>query len=205
MKWIKDNLVLVAGIALPVLLVAGFFLLSKAPAVLTDPPEYDFLLVAYRYDHQHPRDFNLSFDVRDRKLQGKVTPAKEGQSTPSRQYAGIFRYNAADNSFDEVAYELPEGIDGLEEPLFFLVEETAHLDLDKRKKSPDGYVFEYLGYRGRGGLLGELFGMSRRYDSNYVLNRDGAYLNLPKPASDAYYYLHDLHFMGWITAEAVSP
>jgi len=204
-KWIKDNLVLVAGIVLPVLLVAGFFVLSRAPEILADPPEYDFLLVAYRYDHQHPREFTLSFEVRDGRLHGTLTPAREGNAHYNRQYAGIFRYRAADNRFEEVAYELPEGLEELETPLSFPVAEAGHLELDKRARSPDGFVFEYLGYRGRGGLLGELFGMSRRYDSLYVLSRDGAYFNLPKPASDPYYYLHDLHFMGWVVAEGSAP
>ena len=55
-KWIKDNLVLVSGIVLPVLLIIGFFILSNLPRVLADPPQYDFLLVAYRYDYQQPTE-----------------------------------------------------------------------------------------------------------------------------------------------------
>lgn len=204
-KWFKENLVLVAGIVLPILLVGGFFVLSNAPRIISDPPQYDFLIVGYRYDYQHPRNFHLSFEVSKGRLQGKATPSGEGNAYPNRQYAGIFRYSAADNAFEEIVYELPEGLEGLEEPLTFLVEEARGLELDKRKKSPDGFVFEYLGYRGRGGLLGEIFGMGRRYDSYYVLNRNSAHFNLPKPASDPYYYQHDLHFLGWVTGEGTQP
>ena len=50
-------------------------------------------------------------------------------------------------------------------------------------------------------LLGELFGMGRRYESNYVLKKNGGYINLPKPASDPNYYQHDIHFMGWVIEE----
>ncbi len=46
--------------------------------------------------------------------------------------------------------------------------DTDDLKLNKRKKSPDGYSFEYLGYRGRGGLLGEIFGMRRRYETQFL-------------------------------------
>jgi hypothetical protein len=49
-KWVRQNLVLVAGIVLPVLLVAGFMLLQGVPKVLADPPQYDFLVVGYHYD-----------------------------------------------------------------------------------------------------------------------------------------------------------
>jgi len=204
-KWIKDNLVLVAGIVLPVLLVAGFFVLNKAPGILTDPPEYDFLLVAYRTDYQHPREFHLGFEVRNGELRGKVTPVKEDHSHLNRQYAGIFRYHADSNRFAEIAYQLPEGLDDLEEVLEFTVPETSHLELDKRSKSPDGFTFEYLAYRGRGGLLGELFGMGRNRGNVYVLAKAGAHFDLPKPATDPYYYQHDMRFMGWITGDSGTP
>ncbi len=204
-KWIKENLVLVAGIVLPVLLVGGFFVLNKAPRMLTDPPGYDFLLVAYRVDYQHPREFHLAFEVRDGKLHGKATPVKDEHSHLNRQHAGIFRYHAAGNRFEQIVYELPDGLDELEAPLEFTVAETRHLELDKRSKSPDGFTFEYLGYRGRGGLLGEIFGMGRRRGDEYVLNKSGAHFKLPKPASDPYYYHHDMHLMGWIVADGESP
>lgn len=203
-KWIKNNLVLVAGITLPVLLVAGFFILSKAPGIIVASPEYDFLLVAYRYDYQHPRDFHLSFVVRDGTLYGKVIPVEEGQTQMSRQYAGIFRYRAADNQFEEIAYDLPEGLVDLKETLEFTVGETRHLQLDKRAESADGFSFEYLGYRGRGGLLGEIFGMGKR-GSELVLNKDGAYFNLPAIASNRNYYQHDTQFMGWVMGNRDSP
>jgi hypothetical protein len=199
-KWIKENLVLVSGILLPVLLVCGFFILSNAPRMLADPPTYDFVLVGYRYDYQHPSDYFLSFEVRDGHLNGRAVPKDEGNANLNRQYAGIFRYNAAANTFEEIVYELPEGLDGIEEPIPLLLTETRDLTLDKRRQSPDGYTFEFLGYRGRGGLLGEMFGMRRRYQSDYVLKKDSAYVDLPKPASDPYYQ-NDLHFMGWIIEE----
>jgi hypothetical protein len=197
-KWIKENLVLVSGILLPVLLVGGFFVLSNAPRILADPPKYDFVLVGYRYDYQHPSDYYLTFEVRDGKLSGRAVPKGEGNANFNRQYAGIFRYDAGTNTFEEIVYELPDGLEGIEEPIPLLLTETSGLTLDKHRQSPDGYNFEFLGYRGRGGLLGEMFGMRRRYESDYVLKKDGAWFDLPKPFSDSYYYQNDLHFMGWV-------
>ena len=204
-KWIKENLVLVSGILLPVLLVGGFFVLSNAPRVLNDPPEYDFLLVGYRYDYQNPASYYLSFEVRDGKLEGRAIPRGEDNANINRQYAAIFRYIADDNSFEEIAFDLPDGLEDIEEAIPLPLDETSDLTLDKRKKSPDGYSFEFLGYRGRGGLLGELFGMGRRYESNYVLNKNGAYINLPKPASDPNYYQQNMHFLGWVIDQGSAP
>mgnify|MGYP001819393601 CR=1 FL=1 len=200
-KWIKENLVLISGIVLPVLLVAGFFVLNKAPSILADPPEYDFLLVAYRYDYQHPSDYYLSFEVREGKLNGRVIPKGQANAHLNRQYAGIFRYKADENTFDEIIYELPQDLEGLEKPVPILLEGTSNLTLDKRIESPDGYSFEFLGYRGRGGLLGEIFGMGPRYESEYVLKKSGAYFALPKPASEQYFNQYDIHFMGWVIEE----
>ena len=206
-KWIKANLVLIFGVTLPVLLVAGFFVLNRAPTMLVDAPEYDFLVVAYHYDHQHPRDFHLSLDVRNETLYAKVTPVQDDHTHLNRQYAGIFRYSAADNRFDQVTYDLPEGVDELQEPLEFEIEETRQLTLNKAAKSPDGFTFVHRGYRGRGGLLGEIFGMNRRRGSEYVLSKAGAEFELPKPTSNSNYnyYQHNLRFMGWIMAGGESP
>jgi hypothetical protein len=199
-KWIKKNLVLLSGILLPVLLVGGFFVFSNAPRMLADPPKYDFVLVAYRYDHQHPSDYYLSFEVRDGHLSGRAIPRDEGNANINRQYASIFRYDAAAGSFEEIVYELPDGLEGIEEPIPLLLTETSDLTLDKNMQSPDGYTFEFLGYRGRGGLLGEMFGMRRRYESGYVLKKDNAYIDLPKPATGPNYQNY-LNFLGWVIAE----
>lgn len=203
-QWIKQNLVLLSGIALPVLLVGGFFILSNLPRQLADPPQYDFLLVGYRYDYQHPANYYLSFEVRDGRLTGKVVPKESGNAGYNRQTASIYRYIAAQNTFEEIEYDLPEGLDDLEKAVPLSLEQTSDLKLDKRTRSPDGYVFEYLGYRGRGGLLGEMFGMRRRYDSNYVLKKDSAYFDLPVPSSDTWYQ-NNLHFIGWIVEEGDTP
>ena len=203
-KWIRENLVLVSGIALPVLLVAGFFVLNKAPGMLADPPRFDFLLVGYRYDYQHRGSYHLSFEVRDGRLAGRAVPNTQQNSSPNRQYAGIFRYDAAANSFTEIVFELPEGLDAIDEPVPLPLTETGGLKLDKRRQSPDGYTLEFVGYRGRGGLLGELFGMRNRNDSGYALKKDGAYIDLPRPLSDRYFH-SELHFMGWIVEEGGAP
>lgn len=203
-NWIRQNLVLISGIVLPILLVGGFFALSSAPRMLTDPPGYDFLLVAYRYDYRIPADYYLSFEVRNNRLTGRAIPRDESNAHLNRQHAGIFRYVAAHNTFEEIVYDLPEDLDGIGEAVPLPLIATAALKLDKRRKSPDGYTYEYLGYRGSGGLLGEMFGMRRRYESDYVLKKDSAYFSLPQPVS-APYYPSDLHFMGWIIEEGATP
>lgn len=203
-KWIRENLVLVSGIVLPALLVIGFFILNSIPRMLADPPAHDFLLVAYRYDYQNPRDYYLSFEVRDGKLSGIVAPQGDKNSYGNRQFARIYRYNAADNNFEEIAFDLPSSLETIEEPVPIDLAEAGKLPLDKRRESPDGYHFEFLGYRGRGGLLGEIFGMSRSYDSNHVLQKGSHYFDLPQLPDDPYHNQNDVHFIGWVVDQEVS-
>jgi len=204
-KFIKDNLVLVSGVVLPLLLVAGFLVLSHLPRALLDPPQFDFLLAVWRYDHQQPRQYNLDFEVRDGELRGLVRPVNDSVPIYNRQVASLFRYHAAQNRFSEINYVLPDGLEELEKPKVFPILEVQHLELDTRSESSDGYTFEQLGYRGRGGLLGEIFGMGRSYDSQYVLRRNGSDFDLPRLPTQAWYDPQNLRFLGWILAEGEAP
>src|SRR3989344_9605030 len=42
-NFIKNNFVLIVGLALPVLLMFGFMIASNLPDVITDPPKYDLI------------------------------------------------------------------------------------------------------------------------------------------------------------------
>lgn len=196
-KWLKENLVLVSGIVLPVLLVGTFFILNSAPRLLTDPPKYDFVMVAYSYDYQHSADYFLSFEVSDGKLSGKASPRKQSNTT-YRDNANVFRYNATANSFEELTYDLPDGLDNIDKPIPLTLPKSDHLKLDKREQSPDGFSLEFVGNRGSRGLLGELFGMGGRYKSDYILKKGNAAFELPNPTSKTNYYQNELEFMGWV-------
>ena len=186
------------------LLVAGFFLLQGKPSYLLDPPGHDFLVAAHRYDAQQPKNYGLSFEIREGRLQGKATLIGEGDHYTNRQNISLFRYRAASNEFVEIPWETPEALDELDGVLRFTVSETANLKLDKSARSPDGYLFEYSGYRGQGGLLGELFGRGRRYDRQFVLEKDGAYFRLPSLRAQPHYYGNNIHFLGWVLVEETS-
>ncbi len=201
-KFIRENLVLVAGIVLPVLLIIGFLILAHLPKAMLTPPQYDFLVVGYRYDHQHQRNYYLSFEIKNNKLQGIVTPKDNTSTYHNRQHASLFLYNLAEDRFTEISYRLPEEVDNLEQQTFFAIPELERHEFSENLVSPDGYRFEYLGHRGRGGLLGEIFGMGRRHTSQYVLTKNSAHVELPFPATQPhYYYSHNLSFLGWIVSE----
>ena len=49
MKFIRENLVLVIGLTVPVLLMAGFMAVSALPDRLSDPPQYDLVFTTNEY------------------------------------------------------------------------------------------------------------------------------------------------------------
>ena len=204
-QWIRNNLVLLSGIVLPLLLVIGFMLLRGAPTMLGEPSAYDFLLVAWQQDVHQPRDFRLTFEVREERLQARAVPLDDQDASGYRPGARLFRYNAAARSWTELTYDLPESVDTQGGPLSLTVPGAAGLRLDKASRSPDGFVFEFAGYSSRGGLLGELFGMGRHYDGEYVLNRDGARFPLARPDGNTGYYGQELQFLGWVIDESAAP
>ena len=197
-NWIKQNRVLLAGLILPMLLVGLFFGLNKAPVALTSPPTQDFLLVVYQYDDQRPRDFNLSFAVKDAVLRAKVTPHDTNHTLHNGQQASIYRYRAATNRFDAIDYRMPEGIADLVAPVEFAVAETLSLKLDARAESPDGWTFEYLNDADRGGLLLAIFSMGSQHEGRYQLSKKGGIFALPTLEFSQTIRQQDVQFMGWI-------
>jgi hypothetical protein len=205
-NWLRANLVLVSGIVLPVLLVTGFLVLQRSSSLALEPPTHDFLVAGFRHDSQRAQNYRVAFEVRDGQLLGQASPLGEDEHVINRrQDARLYRYSATTRTFSEVPYEVPQAADGAQQEISFPIEALAGVWVDRSARSPDGYVFENVGYRSRGGLLGEVFGMGRRADSPYVLNRDGSLFDLPAPAGQSYYYGQDLVFLGWVSAEAELP
>lgn len=202
--WIRKNLVLVAGIVLPVLLVAGFLLLQSAPALVGDPPRHDFLAAGYLYNPRITGDYTLTFEVEDGRLQGVARPIDD-DNYRDRLRAELYRYDAREQRFIRLDWKRPDISDGAEETVRFKIPETAGLKLDRSARSPDGYSLEWVGYRGRGGLLGELFGFGYRPGNNWALMRNGGTFELPAFESGQYYGRDQLMFLGWVTGNGNTP
>ncbi|PID41873.1 MAG: hypothetical protein CSA52_01870 [Gammaproteobacteria bacterium] len=203
-NFLKDNLVLIAGIVLPVLLVIGFLILSAVPKAMFPPPQYDFLLVGYRYDNQIVRDYHVGFEVREGVVTGRVTPKREGvEDFRFRQRASLFLYRADEQRFEEVPYDLPDNLEELKKSVTFPVRKLQNLSFSSNLISPDGFQFDYYGRRSSSGLLGEIFGMGRRY--GYILSKEGSSFELPPVAvQTGYYYSDNLSFIGWVVSERKS-
>jgi len=191
-KFLKENLVLVMGIALPVLLVILFFLTSILPKSLAEPPQHDLLFSVMRYDYQTASPVNFDFVVRDGVLYARI--GKVDSQNINRYHRRLVRYDAQTESVREIPYDLA-GISDASEGAEIPVEATANLTIDTSSKAPDGYTFESASYSS-GGLVSELFFGGYRNQGYRIVKGRAAY-RIPSTFGKNH-YAGNMQFIGWV-------
>jgi hypothetical protein len=164
-SFLKTNIVLVVGVALPLLLMAFFYLAQRASVAGIDPPGYD-AVIAVDY-HDRWTDYPYRIGVDEGKLVVRYRPGAGGKSE-DRRAPRLYVVDHA--THDARALDIDFGS----------VEDGAVTDPDidalNRNRlipdptSPDGYRFERLSRSSGGGLVGGLFGFGR-HRSGYALKK----------------------------------
>lgn len=190
-KFIRENLVLIMGISLPVLLVLLFFLTSVLPKSLGTPPQYELLFSVVRYDYQTATTPNFDFIVRDGVL--KVRTGKTDSQNPTRYTRKLLVFDAGNEAVRELSFNMAQ-ISHMTEQAEIVLPETQNILIDPSSRAPDGYSFEGPSY-GSGGLMSELFFGGYRNQGYRIVKGKSAY-KIPDNFNDA--YVGDLQFIGWI-------
>ena len=191
-KFFRENLVLVMGISLPVLLVILFFLTSVLPKSLGTPPQYELLFSVVRYDYQTAATPNFDFIVRDGRLM--VRTGKNDTANPTRYTRKLLAYDASTESVREIPFDTAP-IEKLGEQAEMVLPETQGMTIDTSSRAPDGYSFEGPSYGG-GGLMSELFFGGYR-NAGYRVVKDKASYKIPNAFGDTY-YAGNMQFIGWV-------
>jgi hypothetical protein len=71
-NFIKENLVLVIGLTLPLLIILLFFVATVIPKSMGTPSQYEMLFTTMKYDYQNKPDYLLDFSVKDKHFMVKV-------------------------------------------------------------------------------------------------------------------------------------
>lgn len=192
-KFIRENLVLIMGISLPMLLVILFFLTSVLPKSLATPPQYELLFSVVRYDYRPATTPNFDFIVRDGVL--LVRTGKADSTNPTRYTHKLLAYDARTESVREITFDFNQ-IGKLGEQAEMVLPETRNLTIDTSSRAPDGYSFEGPSYSG-GGLMSELFFGGYR-NAGYRIVRDKVAFRIPDTFGNIY-HSGNLQFIGWIT------
>lgn len=213
-KFVKDNLVLITGILLPVLIVIFFLAASMLPRFTGTPPQYDFLFVSEDYHNNlfAPVRFNFTTDENGR-ITAIVRELPETHYGASH-YPVFYRYYAAENTarpfhasyFRELIIRDGEKLKETKE--VEMPDFLKSLRIDNNETAPDGYRLEFSHRSYNRSPASELFFMgSSRSRRGYRLVKDGNPLEfevVTPGGHRAYYYSRNINFIGWITAEDTS-
>ena len=197
-QFLKDNFVLVVGLTLPVLLMAGFIVASSVPRSLSNPPQYDFVFAAPDY----PADARsipvaVRMVVKDGVLKAQYTKVVAPPGVYlNNSWKKLYRYEAKTQKVRELPFGFPTDIEKIEGTREETVEATKGLKLDTSLQSPDGYELSY-GDRGHQGLLTDIFWGSD-YSNEPRLKKGSASVRLTIGDGRPYLY-GPVEFVGWVT------
>jgi hypothetical protein len=191
-QFFRDNVLIVIGIALPLLVVAFFVIASRLPQAYVDPPQHDLLLLT-QYGGYDARSVRLEILVNAGRLQVRAHKSPANAQAP---YVGpsprLFLWSHETRSAHEVALPLPNDLaslaDGAEIPP---PPELAGRQLSTELVSPDGYELRTNGYGGDG-LFGLFFARTR---PRTLIAKGGAAQAIALPGEVPYW---GTQFLAWI-------
>lgn len=184
-SFIKENRVLVAGLVLPLLLIALLAFAKTIPASLVPLPEHKVMYVSQGWSGKG----RIAIKVDD---DGKINPVFN--ATANYQPVGndqnpttmIFVYDPKTNTVEDTSVTLDK--DGKVKEL----EKFKDIRLSTQAAASDGYIFEPYHYRGNNSLITDIFSY-RSYSNSPVLSNKGRVINLPQ-APHSY---GSFEFVGW--------
>lgn len=196
--FLRENPTIAFGLALPLLLVVVFLLISGLPALLVAPPQYDVLYATEYYDHQN----GVQISVVEQKVQVLHQGSLQGNRKPH-----IWRYNPHTGAVKEIGFVLPPEPATAERPsttagedsktMLINIPDLDGLTVDSSSIAPDGYEFRLSTNRYSRNVFGNLF-YSPRYRHQAVLSKNGRSIRLPN--SGGRYYSYNTHFIGWVVS-----
>lgn len=188
---LKEHWFLIAGIALPVLVVVFFLAARELPRWWVDPPRFDVLFKAI--DYSSPRTGGLAMDLRIRDGAVEVVwtaQAKDAYLTLPR----LYRWHASDGSLEEIELPSPPHLEPDEKSRATFVAGLEGMRVDTRNPAPDGYEFRSDSGGGSGLFSGLVY--HRYREPRLILSRRGRVVALPDAKVNQ--YGTGATFLGWL-------
>ena len=205
-KFLRENFVLVAAFALPGAVAALFLGAMAIPRWTVALPQHDLVMSIERWDST-PSEVFVNFVVRDGRLEADLRPVTKpdnpavGIVYPQRWALLLFDHQAM--QVREVPLDLPKTL-AVGETRTVAIEALAGRRIVPGGDAPDGYRVSSLntGSSG-GGIVGDVFGMNRRYQRGVAVAKSGrtVQLQLPAPHRESY---GTIHTIGWIADDGRS-
>jgi hypothetical protein len=193
-RFVRENVFLVAAVALPALVVAFFLAATALPRWLVAPPAYDLLIrVNDSYDQGRPR-VALDFNVRNGQLE---VSARAVATDGYPRLATLWLFEHKTMNLRQIPLDVPTNLKPDDPPRVIPVPQLAGRHVLPEVKAPDGYELRQPGYSSPG-LVGDLFGMHGSNRSLTLVNR-GRVVPIPLPPPREYYV--DATTIGWLANE----
>ncbi|MBL7480787.1 hypothetical protein [Legionella bononiensis] len=192
--FIKRNGILILGLALPILVMAFFFLASIMPLHVANPPLYDMIFTVQDYSSNSQPPVTANFVVIDGTL--KVQYIKN-RNNVYNGWKKLYLYEAKSQKVRQLSLALPKDIDTIQDMKEETVDATKHLKLDTSLESPDGYLLSSQGNTNNSGLLGSLL-WGGSYSNEACLKKGSTCIKLQGSDSQMYFYPGYLQFIGWV-------
>jgi len=194
--FVRANLVLVVGLALPVVLMAGFLVASGLPQRIADPPKYSLVFAVTDFSQGVSGiPVSVSFVVQDGVLKAqyiKLPPQPTGYL--NNAWKKLYLYDAATQKVRQLSFGFPPNMDAIEGTVVEVVEATRAMRLNTTLQSPDGYELS-RDYGSRSGLLNEIF-WGGGYSNDYWLRKGSSSIRLPLASATVPY--GTVEFVGWV-------
>jgi hypothetical protein len=192
-EFLKDNIALVAAIALPLLLAVIFGLSTLLVSANVEDPKNDFLVVT-NYDAYNT---GYQFEIINDKLTVSFKEAQKDSQGNLMPYTGsprFWRVHVPEMTVEEITLRNPNGNKSTAS-----IDIPGATDITVRNISPgpDGYEFINSYNGGGGNLMTEMFsGRSYNDRMTMAIAKSGRYVAVKIPGTD--YYAYNTRFIGWV-------
>ena len=183
---------LVAGVALPLLVVVAFVLARTLPRMWVPEPKYDALYTTRTgYDSQ-PSKLDRRVFVANGRLRVAWTRVENPIYLPPLR---VWRLRASTGAAELVPVAQPPDPEAVSAPMELEVEGLEGFRVEASPTSPDGYEFENRTRYGSG-LFDELL-IRRRHGPGGVIAKGGRVIPLPQSDTEPYGST-PVEFLGWL-------
>ncbi len=184
--FLKDNIALVAAIALPALLAVVFAISAMAVRVSVEDPSTDFFIVTDYYDNGS----RFQFDVNNERLNVNYRAAEKDVSYSAKPR--LWRVNVPEMTVQEISLNTPGG-DGAKT---IDIPGVTDIKVINVSPGPDGYSF-VDSYRPGGNIMTEVFSMDSQHRNRSGIAKDGRLVSFKIPDGNNYNY-YNSRFLGWV-------
>lgn len=188
MNFIKENLFIVLGVTLPIILIAFLSIVQTIQKSGIEPPVHK---VAYLVTNQlYGITVKSSIDNKTKKLSVTLQSNNKNKLNNNASLTAYIYHPDMNGTPKAYEFDLPE-IEKKGKYTLKMPKDLKNMQFINKKIAPDGYEYKQSSYRS-GNLMTEIFGYNNR-NRNDVIARKGFQIELPEAKR-----WNSTHFIGWV-------